>query len=205
MSETIEHELSEVLYEIRTRRKDIGVALVVLIALALGWALREYTLSRTQVFADQATSFQVAYPAWWSNADSLQDVVLKVENPETASTFKTNLTVEARDLDPQNPPTLQTLIDRRVAQRGALTGYHFLSDEPATVDGAKAQRLEYAYVVQPIDTPRRASLPVVVRAREYIVVTKDRVFYITLAAPEAEWAPSAGPRLDQIIQSVHVP
>ncbi len=195
---------NEILYEIRKYRRDLSVAIVVIVALALGWLLREYTLSRTKVFRDETTQFQIAYPAGWSSAESLQDVVLKVENPETASTFKTNLTVEARDLDPQDPPTLQTLIDRRVAQRGALTGYHFLSDEAATVDSQKAQRLEYAYVVQPIDTPRRASLPVVVRAREYIVVAKDRVFYVTLAAPEGEWDSSASARMDQIIQSVKV-
>jgi hypothetical protein len=196
---------NEILYEIRKYRRDISVAIVVAAALALGWLLREYTLSRTKVFQDATTQFQIAYPAGWSSADSLQDVVLKVENPETASTFKTNLIVEARDLDPQDPPTLQTLIDRRVAQHGALTGYHFLSDEAATVDGQKAQRLDYAYVVQPLDTPRRASLPVVVRAREYIVVARDRVFYITLAAPDSEWDSSASGRMDQMIQSARVP
>jgi hypothetical protein len=38
--------------------------------------------------------------------------------------------------------------------------------------------------VQPIDEPRRASLPVVVRAREYIIVTADQSYYVTFSAPD---------------------
>jgi hypothetical protein len=137
------------------------------------------------------------------DAQSLQDVLLKVEDPQTDSAFKTALTVESRELDPQSPPTLQTLLDRRVEQRGALTGYHFLANTETTVGGLKAMQLQYAYVVQPIDEPRRASLPVVVRAREYIVVTQDRTYYITLAAPENEFE-RASARFDRILQTVQV-
>ena len=191
------------LYRIRTLRKDVGVAVVVLAALALGWLLRNQIVSRTQVFQDANSPFRMAYPAGWASVESLQDVLLKVEDPQTDSAFKTSLTVESRELDPQNPPTLQTLVDRRVEQRGALTGYHFLSDQDATVGGARANQLEYGYVVQPIDAPRRASLPVVVHAREFIVVGKDYVYYIALAASENEFA-NASARLDQIIQTVQV-
>jgi hypothetical protein len=65
-------------------------------------------------------------------------------------------------------------------------------------------RQEYAYVVQPIDQPRRASLPVVVRAIEYIVLAKDSVYYITLAAPENEFA-GARAEFEQMIQTVQIP
>ena len=191
------------LYRLRTLRKDVGVGVVVLLALGLGWLLRNQVLNRTQVFQDSDSPFQMAYPATWASVESLQEALLKVEDPTTDSAFKTALTVEARQLDPQDPPTLQTLIDRRVEQRSALTGYHFLSEAPVTVGGAKAQRLEYAYVTQPIDAPRRASLPVVVQAREYIVVARDNVYYLTLAAPEAEFG-DASARFEQIIQTVQV-
>lgn len=192
------------IYGQRFLRKDVGVAIVVCIALVLGLLLRMQATSRTTVFVDQDSAFRLAYPATWGSAESLQTVLLKVQDPQTDSAYKTNLTVEARDLDPQNPPTLQQLVDRRVAQRGALIAYHFLSNSPAMVGGAKAERIEYAYTVQPIDQPRRASLPVVVRAQEYIVVGKASVFYITLAAPENEFA-KARAQMDQIVQTVTVP
>jgi hypothetical protein len=184
--------------------KDIGVAIVVIAALLLGWLLREATLNRTIVFQDGETGLSLQFPAAWGTADSLQDVLLKVENPATDSAYKTNLVVEARDLDPQNPPTLQEFVDRRVTQKGNLTGYHFISEKDDTLDGEKARQLIYAYVVQPNDQPRRVSLPVVVMAREYIVVGKDRVYYITVAAPENEFA-AASARLDSILKTVNLP
>jgi len=191
------------IYGQRFLRKDIGVAIVVLIALALGLLLRMQTVNRATIFQDKDTAFSITYPATWGSVESLQDVLLKVEDPQTNSTFKTTLAVETRDLDPQSPPTLQQLVDRRIAQRGGLTGYHFLSSDPATVGGAKAMRQEYAYIVQPIDQPRRASLPVVVHAMEYIVIGKENVFYITLAAPEGEFA-DARAQMEQIVETVKV-
>ena len=146
--------------------KDLGVAAVVIVALLLGWLLRSYTLSRTVAFQDSDSGLSLHYPAVWGVSDSLQDVALKVEDPFTDSAYKTNLTVETRELDPRNPPTLQEFVDRRVTQKGNLTGYHFIGEQDTTVDGEKARQITYAYTVQPIDQPRRVSLPVVVVARE---------------------------------------
>lgn len=188
---------------VRMLPNDVGVVVVVLVALLLGWLVYRQVNDRTTVFQEPNTPFQLAYPATWSSANSLQDVLFKVEDPMADSTFKTVLTVERRDLDPAAPPTMQTLVDRRVNDHGALTGYHFLANRDATVGGVKAEQLEYAYVVQPLDTPRRASLPVVVHAREYIVIAKDRSYYITLAAPENEFA-DASAQLDAILKTVQV-
>ena len=184
--------------------KDLGVAFVVIVALLLGWLLREATLNRTIAYKDSETGFSLQFPAAWSTADSLQDVLLKVENPTTGSAYKTNLVVEARDLDPQNPPTLQEFVDRRVTQKGNLTGYHFIREQDGVVDGNKAREITYAYAVQPIDQPRRVSLPVVVEAREFIIVGPDRVYYITVAAPENEFD-VASAQLDNILKTVDLP
>jgi hypothetical protein len=200
MSQTAQ---STTTWDIRLWPKDIGVALVLVAALALGWFLRASIDNRAAVFQDPASGFSVTYPATWGTTDSLKQVMLKVENPATASAFKTSLTVDRRGLDTQNPPTLSQLVDRRVAQQGTLTGYHLLSTNEATVGGLKAMRQEYAYVVQPIEQARRASLPVVVHAIEYIVVGKDSAFYITLAAPESG-ASDAARQMDSIIRTVKV-
>lgn len=186
-----------------TWNKDIGVGIVVALAMILGLVLQQVVVNRTQVYQEPNSPFQVEYPKMWTNAESLQEVLLKVENPATDSAFKTSLTVEARELDPSAPPTMQTLIDRRVEQRGALTGYHFISNSETTVDGAPAQELRYTYVVQPIDTPRRVSLPVVIIARDYIALTPTRSYYITLAAPENEFE-QASATMDRIMKSVNL-
>lgn len=190
-------------YRLHTAPKDLGVLLVLFAALALALALRFQIENRTTVFQDPDSPFRIAYPATWTSVEPLQDVLLNVEDPQTASVYKTTLTVESRELDPQAPPTLQDLVDRRVVQRSTLTGYHFLSNTETAIGEARGAQIEYAYVVQPIDTPRRASLPVVVQAREYIVVTRDRTYYITLAAPEADFA-GASARLDRMFQTVQI-
>jgi hypothetical protein len=187
----------------QTLTKDLGVALVVLVALALGAGIGQVVVNRSKVFQAADAPFRLEYPARWTNVESLQDVLLKVEDPAANSPFKTSLVVETRELDPSAPPTMQTLIDRRVEQRGALTAYHFISERTTTIDGMPTQELQYSYVVQPIDTPRRASLPVVVIARDYIVLTPTRVYYVTLNAPESEFA-SASERMDRILESVQV-
>lgn len=192
------------LYPVRMLPKDLGVALVVLVALGLGGLLRHQVEGDTRVFQDQDSPFRIAYPATWSGAEALQDALLRVEDPRTDSAFKTTLTVESREIDPADPPTVQTIVDRRIAQHGeALTAYRLLANTDATVGGARGARIEYAYVVQPIDAPRRYSLPVVVQAREYVVVTRDRTYYITLAAPQHEYE-GAVARFERSIEEVRV-
>jgi len=183
------------------RPKDIGVTIVVVAALLLGFIISQVVINRTKLFQETDAPFSLEYPARWTEAETLQDVLLKVQDPAANSAFKTSLTVETRELDPSAPPTMQQLIDRRVDQRSALTAYHFIDEHDAKVSGAPAQELDYTYVVQPNDTPRRASLPVVVVAREYIVLTSTRIYYITLAAPENEFD-AASAHMDRIIQSV---
>lgn len=188
----------------RTLPKDLGVILTLVVALAIGWGLRLNVESRTLLFADSVTKFSLSYPVTWGKVESLKGALVKLEDARAASVFKTSLTVDARALDTQNPPTMQTLVDRRVAQNGNLIGYHLIALNEATVASAKSQRLEFAYMVQPIDQPRRASLPVVVHAIEYIVVARENVFYITLAAAEEDFA-NASAQFDQIIKTVVVP
>src|SRR4051794_6760041 len=144
----IQSNQAEPLYRVRMLPKDLGVAIVVLVALLLGLGMRFQVEGRVKQFQDPNSSFRMSYPASWGFVDSLQDVLLKVEDPNTDSAFKTALTIESRELDSASPPTLQTLIDRRVEQRSGLTGYHFLSNGDATVGGAKSALIEYAYVVQ---------------------------------------------------------
>lgn len=195
---------SESLYGIRYLRKDIGVAIIVAASLLAGLLISQAVTSRTQTFAPQDDPFRVAYPAGWVPAPTLiDDALLKVQNPLTASGFKTTLTVEGRDLDPAAPPTLQDLLDRRVEERQALTGYHFLSNQETMVGGQRAIEYNYTYVVQPADEPRRASLPVVVIAREYIVSNADRTYYITYAVPERD-SERALAQLQGIIQTVEL-
>jgi hypothetical protein len=189
-------------YPMRYLRKDVGVAIVAGACLLIGLLIMNWATTRTQAFAAQDVPFGVSYPAGWIATESLLDApLMKVEDPLADSSFKTSMTVETRELDPAAPPTLQEQLDRRVQDRSGLTGYHFLANTETTVAGQKAMRYEYAYTAQPLDEPRRASLPVVVVAQEYIVIAPDRTYYITFAVPENEIDLNR-PRIEQIMQSV---
>lgn len=190
-------------WPLRTLPKDIGVAVVVLAALLFGLLLRSSVEGDVRLYRSADRSFSMSYPATWRTGSVTNTVLLMVEDPRAASAYKTNVTVESRELDPAAPPTIQELIDRRVVQRSTLTGYHFLSSGESTVAGARAATIEYASVAQPIDTPRSASLPVVVRSREYIVVTKTRAYFITLAAPESDYN-KAREQFDTMLRTVKI-
>lgn len=187
----------------RNRPGDIGVAIIFALCLLSGFLVMRSATLRSATFQDELSPLRFSYPATWQSADTLQDVTLSVADPTTPSAFKTRFSVEQRELDPNAPPTLQTLLDRRVEQRQALLGYHFLDEAETMVGGARAMVSEYAYVAQPIDGARRAVLPVVVQAREYIVVAGNQSYYFTLAAPEREFV-AARRQLDRIIESVVV-
>ncbi|WP_298405379.1 hypothetical protein [uncultured Chloroflexus sp.] len=195
---------NERVWRVRLWNKDLGVALVTMLALLAGTLLMWRTETATRSFVSPDETFRLAYPAHWVSVDALNDLLLKVEDPQTASLFKTTLSVEQRDIDPANPPTLQELLDRRMEDRSLLTAYHFLREAETAVAGQRAIATDFAYVVQPIDEPRRPALPVVVRVREYIFITANHSFYLTLAAPAAEFDRLKG-TLARIIASVEVP
>ncbi len=195
---------NERVWRVRLWNKDLGVALVTMLALLAGTLLMWRTETATRSFVSPDETFRLAYPAHWVSVDALNDLLLKVEDPQTASLFKTTLSVEQRDIDPANPPTLQELLDRRMEDRSLLTAYHFLREAETAVAGQRTIATDFAYVVQPIDEPRRPALPVVVRAREYIFITANHSFYLTLAAPAAEFDRLKG-TLARIIASVEVP
>lgn len=193
------------IYKIRHTRKDVGVAIVVILALLGGFFLRQSVTNQTATFADKATGLQMTYPAEYAEASTmLPDAVIKIADQYGATAFKSSLTVEALDIDKSNPPTMQQLMDRRVEQRSKLTAYHFIGNNETSVSGNKAMELRYAYVEQPIDEPRRVSLPVVVVGKEYIVLSKDRVYYITIAVPEEE-ADTAGAKLQKVVETIKIP
>ncbi len=191
------------IYALRLRAKDLGVVILAVCCLLGGWALMQTTTTRTRRFQTDVAPLTFAYPAGWIATDMPENVLLRVADPGTVSAFKTTLTIESRLLDPTSLPTLQTLLDQRVAERQALPSYHFLADAETTVQGVRALRSEFAYVTQPIDAPRRAALPVVVHACEYIIVATDQTYYVTLVAPEGEYA-AAIAQFERVIASMKV-
>lgn len=190
-------------HRLRLTPIDLGVALLMIVALAFGLLLRGQVADRLATFQSPDAPLQLSYPADWREAGTLQDVLLNVEDSFVESPFKTTFTVQSQDLDPAAPPSLEELTNRRIDDRSALVGYHFLSSGPTEVAGNAATLIEYAYVAQPIDEPRRPSLPVVVTARDYVVVKGASSYYFSIAAPESD-GEQALATMEQVMRSVQI-
>lgn len=167
-------------------RADLLVALVVVAALALGWVYKSALATRTTRAADPNSQFSLAIPSHWlTHEPDSEDTFLIAENPAADSVYKSAVTGRSFLLDPQSPTALDTLVDRLVQRHGdELTGYHLLDIHSRMIGGAESRVVEYAYVVQPIDQPFRASMPVVVHGFDYLIYTPTEYWLLTFTADE---------------------
>ncbi len=169
-------------------RSDLLVALVVVVALALGWFYKSSLSSQTTPVADRNSQFSLAIPSRWLTHEpdaEAEDTFLIAENPAANSVYKSAVTGRSFLLDPQSPTALDTLTDGLVQRHGdELTGYHLLDIQRRMIGGAEARVVEYAYVLQPIDQPFRASVPVVVHGFDYLIYTPTQYWVLTFTADE---------------------
>lgn len=187
-------------------RSDLLVALVVVVALGLGWVYKSSLATRTTRAADPHSQFSLAIPSHWLTHESdSEDTFLVAENPNADSVYKSAITGQSFLLDPQSPTALDTLVDRLVQRHGdELTGYHLLDIQSRMISGAEARVVEYAYVVQPIDQPFRASVPVVVRAFDYLIYTPTEYWLLTFTADE-QWVEKEREGFERMMGSIQLP
>jgi len=187
-------------------RADLLVALVVAVALAIGWFYKESVLSQVTPAVDPNSQFQVGLPSHWLTHElESVDTFLSAENPRADSVYKSAIVGQSFLLDPDNPTSLDTIVDRLVQRHGdELTGYHLLDIRTDTIDGAETRIVEYAYVVQPIDQPFRAAVPVVVHAFDYVIYTPTEYWILAFTADEQLMAKEQK-SLEQIVASVELP
>ena len=190
----------------QNRRSDALVGAVVLLALVIGWVYRGSLLNQTKRLTDDVSGLQLDVPATWISAlDKTTAIDLAVVNPRAASAYKTQLALYSRVLDPDNPAPLDGVIDRLIERHTAdLDSYQLLAVDNRTVQGADSAVLEYAHVVNPIDDPFRASVPVVVHVVEYVIYTPTQYWVLTLSADEQAYAATAA-TFEKIVQSVQLP
>jgi hypothetical protein len=187
-------------------RADALVALVVIAALTTGWVYKNSLLSRTTLAVDPASQFALRLPSHWSTTESdSADTFLTAENPRAGSIYKTAIVGKTFLLDETDPASLDTLVDQLIKQHGdELLGYHLLDAYPKTIAGAEGRVIEYAYVVQPIDQPFRAAVPVVVHAYDYVIYTPKEYWVVTLTSDE-QLAEKERPTYEQIVASMKLP
>jgi len=165
------------------------VVAVVVVALLIGWMLKSLVESRTVTFSGPALSLN--YPATWfreMNPDD-GDVIFSAADLGFGSPYRSRVTVRTIEALPRlagmddEAASAAAVITAWTFQRSRdLDGYRVLSTESTVLDGRRGVRIDYAYVSNPIASPYRKALPVVVEAVDYLFLVGDQTIVITTAA-----------------------
>ncbi len=189
-------------------RSDVAVVVCLAVALVAGWLYKGAVQSQTERIEDALTGLRLNVPAGWQVDQQVPNVILAASDGNSASTFKTKLTVVSRQIDASAALDADKIIERVVQKHEQdLLGYHLLGIDPVnTLPADKARVISYAYVVQPesVDRPFQASLPVVVQSADYLYFAADRYFIITLAADSQEFDRHSQD-FELILKSVDIP
>lgn len=180
--------------KVKREEPEWVVVAVVVVALLIGWMLKSLVESRTVTFSSSALSLN--YPATWFREVNPHDgdVILGVTDLGFGSPYGSRVTVRTIEALPR----LARMDDEASAAAAAVTawtfqrsqdldGFRLLSTESTELDGRRGVRVDYAYVSDPIASPYRKALPVVVEAVDYLFPVGDQTIVITTAADGAQF------------------
>lgn len=179
-------------------RSALAVFLLLLVGLALGWAVKASIEGRTASFGALDGALTLSYPAVWT-AGTGDGALLSVTDRQAASVFNPVFAVYSRDLAEG-----KRLIDAATAwtlgRVSQLPEFRDLGTEETMLAGRAALRINYAYVAEPPAGAGRATLPIVVLAADTIVV-QGKGYLVFSSASDAS-AGEVDPRLSSIMASV---
>jgi hypothetical protein len=167
---------------IRTREEPEWVVwLTVAVALVVGLLVQSAVLGRTSTGG--AGGSTVAYPERW--ATTTDDGALFAATDLSGGTYGPRVAIrEAQKSDVM--PADGTLIDAATGwtllRRERLAGYRVLGIEEARAAGREAIRVDYVYLASPPQGSASGALPGLMRARDTLVESRDRVYALTVAA-----------------------
>lgn len=196
------------------RTANLLVLVVLALALGLGWGLKVYVENQSADFSDPSLAF--AYPATWV-ADKDDDDHAMVRDPNGGPTLFNNRIVVIHSPAPTSSlPGSSPLADAATAwslkRATALSTFRNLAtldrdpttDQPLTVAGQPAIRVDYAYVAEPGMALGQTGVPIVVRGSDYVILSGDQLTVLSGQASAEHWQ-TFEPQLGKIIASVHTP
>jgi hypothetical protein len=167
-------------------RNDLAVLGVILFALFLGFGLRGQALGASRSVELPAGFGRLLYPAAWT-VRAAPDLLVRVLDAGSPSTFDTRLEVTTRPLRPQEKleEGRADLAFKRIA---ALPAYRELAVNEAQVKhGVPALVVTYSYLADPAHESGIVDLPVVVEAQDIIYADGGQLVVVTLAADANDW------------------
>lgn len=158
----------------RDRWADWVVVGMVIVALLLGWAVRNAILYRTETFT-LAAGISGVVPDGWVKRRA-DDPLFSASNP-FAGAFNTTLEVRTRPLAEETDPTW--VLDALALERaGEVDGYQTFSTDEVLIQGTLGVQRTFAYV-EVKRSPYTDHLPVVVRGVDVVLRDGGRVIVAT--------------------------
>lgn len=179
-------------------RNAWAVVLVVAVALVFGWLLKTTTEGRSTAFTSADHRISLSYPAAWTAGRSEDGVLLSVSGLYSSG-MRPSLRIYTRALGPE-----QRLADAAMAwtmsRMNALHDFRDLGSEATTLAGQSAIVLNYAYIAEPPAGAGPATLPVVARGRDTIVLLDNQYVVFSAASDAAQG--ELDPQLARILRSI---
>lgn len=173
----------------RARRRDRWVDWLVIgvfvVALLLGWVVKVVAEGRSVLYA--AEGLRVRYPAGWVKMEGEAPLVAEFADP-WAQPYRTTIRIERHPLPPKLDKPLDTVLQMLQLERGqAWQAYRVLQRQETTLGGRRGLELTFAYV-EANPNPFLATLPVVMRGRDFVFIAGDRAYVVTLTAAQENYA-----------------
>jgi hypothetical protein len=179
---------------------ELLVVALVIVALLLGWAFKGWVQGQTVTFTSDDGVVSLSYPdRWLEQVD--KETLVTASDVRAEGAFKPFFSLRMREMDPGRPLTENDLLVALSLDRAEmLTAYRVLSVDQGTVGGLEASRVEYAYVAEPAGSIQ-ASVPVVVRAIDWVIIRESKAYILTFAAMADQFADEEG-AFNSILASV---
>jgi hypothetical protein len=173
------------------QRNDLYVIATIVIAILLGWLVRNSTLNAVRQYTFEGGVPAITLPVHWISSTTQEGLLLRAIDPRSPSTFNGLVEVSARPLREGEDLTVLN-VSWPLKRSGELDRFRTLSSRAMIApDGEPAQLITYAYIADPTRESGSLGMPVVVRGQDLIMMvgegTDRQLVVITTAADATDW------------------
>ncbi len=173
------------------RRNDQYTIAVLIIAILLGWIVRNGAVNAVDEYSFEGEVPSVVVPVGWITSDSEGERLFSAVDPAGASTFDSRIEVYARPLREGEDLSLIN-VSWPLQRSQELERFRTISSDVVSgPNGEDALLITYAYIADPTRESGALGLPVVVKGQDLIFIAGEEgaqeMVVVTTAADAAEW------------------
>jgi hypothetical protein len=161
----------------RLTAKDVIVLVGALVAFLAGWAIKDALDNRLRTVA--VGDVTVSYPRDWIPFSTTEPELFRAFSNDDGRIVALLAAVQTPQTD-----VLQAVTTNNANPARGEPGYTQLANTTGTVDGNQAVVTDYAYVQS---TPGSATVPTVIRGRQYAWLKNGQLYVIAVEGPEGDW------------------